>query len=99
MSLIIFYTTVIVVFAGIIALVIACTTTRPPVKQQPTEQWPTGKTTTTSHNPQHNPMLQVSREWLTGLQDFEREYRKTNGLKSPYKISGEHGGGDTSTGS
>jgi hypothetical protein len=98
LSLVIFYTTVIVAFLSIIALVVACTTTPHQVKQQQTEHSPTGKTPTTSHNPQHNPLQTVSREWLTGLQDFEREYRKMNGMKSPYRISGESGGGDTSTG-
>jgi hypothetical protein len=84
MSLIVFYTTVIVVFLSIIGLVIACTTTHPAEKPSTTDHLPTGKTQPTS--PQHHPMLEVSREWLTGLQDFEREYRRTNELKSPYKI-------------
>jgi hypothetical protein len=80
LSLVIFYTTVIVVFLSIITLVVACTTTHPAAEQRQTEHLPTGKTPATLHQ---------------SLDEWEAQYRQRYGMKSPYRINepGEEGSG------
>jgi hypothetical protein len=78
LSLLIFYTTVIVVFASIIALVVACTTTQPQDKQSQTEHLPTGKIQPIS--------------LTTALDEWEESYRSQHGMKSPYRKQTGSGG-------
>jgi hypothetical protein len=76
LSLVIFYTTVIVVFLSIITLVVACTTTRPQAEPQQTEHLPTGKTQATLRQ---------------SLDEWEAQYRAQHGMKSPHKTDRQDG--------